>query len=60
MGLTEASPGMTQTMYNEPSIQKKCETVGKAMPGIEVKIVDPKTGKDLPPGRAWGSGLPWL
>ncbi|GAB6192152.1 AMP-binding protein [Desulfocastanea catecholica] len=50
-GLTEASPGMTQTMYNEPSIQKKCETVGKAMPGIEVKIVDPKTGALLPPGQ---------
>ncbi len=50
-GLTEASPGMTQTMYNEPSIEKKCQTVGKAMPGIEVKIVDPKTGKDLPPGE---------
>jgi fatty-acyl-CoA synthase len=48
-GLTEASPGMTQTMYNEPSIEKKCETVGKAMPGIEVKIVDPKTGVPLPP-----------
>jgi len=50
-GLTEASPGMTQTMYNEPSIKKKCETVGKAMPGIEVKIVDPKTGVPLPPGQ---------
>lgn len=50
-GLTEASPGMTQTMYNEPSIKKKCETVGKAMPGIEVKIVDQKTGVDLPPGQ---------
>lgn len=50
-GLTEASPGMTQTMYNEPSIKKKCETVGRAMPGIEVKIVDPKTGVPLPPGQ---------
>lgn len=50
-GLTEASPGMTQTMYNEPSIQKKCETVGKAMPGIEVKIIDQKTGAELPPGQ---------
>jgi fatty-acyl-CoA synthase len=49
-GLTEASPGMTQTMYNEPSIQKKCETVGKPMPGIEVKIIDTVTGEDLPPG----------
>jgi fatty-acyl-CoA synthase len=50
-GLTEASPGMTQTMYNEPSIRKKCETVGKAMPGIEVKIIDRKTGEELPPGQ---------
>lgn len=50
-GLTEASPGMTQTMYNEPSIQKKCETVGKSMPGIEVKIVDRKTGETLPAGQ---------
>jgi fatty-acyl-CoA synthase len=50
-GLTEASPGMTQTMYNEPSIQKKCETVGQAMPGIEVKIIDSKTGEELPPGQ---------
>lgn len=49
-GLTEASPGMTQTMYDEPSIQKKCTTVGKSMPGIEVKIVDPETGADVPPG----------
>ena len=50
-GLTEASPGMTQTMYNEPSIKKKCETVGQSMPGIEVKIVDRDTGEDLPPGQ---------
>lgn len=50
-GLTEASPGMTQTKYNEPSIQKKCETVGRAMPGIEVKIIDTVTGEDLPPGK---------
>ncbi len=50
-GLTEASPGMTQTMYNEPSVRKKCQTVGKALPGIEVKIVDSKTGEDLLPGQ---------
>lgn len=50
-GLTEASPGMTQTMYDEPSVEKKCTTVGKSMPGIEVKIVDPETGEDLPPGK---------
>ncbi|HID01661.1 MAG TPA: AMP-binding protein [Desulfobacterales bacterium] len=48
-GLTEASPVMTQTRYDEPSIEKKCTTVGKAMPGIEVKVIDPETGEELPP-----------
>ena len=49
-GLTETSPGMTQTMYNEPSIEKKCSTVGKAMIGIEVEIIDPDTGNICEPG----------
>ena len=31
-GLTEASPGMTQTTYDEPSIEKKCSSVGSARP----------------------------
>jgi fatty-acyl-CoA synthase len=44
-GLTESSPGMTQTLYNEPSIEKKCSTVGKAMTGVEVEIIDPETGE---------------
>lgn len=50
-GLTEASPVMTQTRYDEPSIDKKCTTVGRAMPGVEVKIIDPETGEDLPAGE---------
>ena len=44
-GLTESSPAMTQSSYNEPSIDRKCSTVGKAIPGIEVEIIDPETGK---------------
>lgn len=48
-GLTEASPGMTMTLYDEPSIERKCSTVGKHLPGIEVKIINPETGEDLPP-----------
>ncbi|MDR0309719.1 MAG: AMP-binding protein [Candidatus Methanoplasma sp.] len=44
-GLTESSPGMTQSRYDEPSIEKKCSTVGKAMPGVEVEIIDPDTGE---------------
>jgi len=44
-GLTESSPGMTQTRYDEPSLEKKCSTVGKAMPGVEVAIINPETGE---------------
>ncbi len=49
-GLTEASPVLTQTRRNDP-VQKRVETVGKALPEIEVKIIDPETEKDLPPNE---------
>jgi len=49
-GLTETSPVLTQTRRNDP-VQKRVETVGKPLPGVEVKIVDPETGKDLLPGN---------
>lgn len=48
-GLTEASPVITQTRTDD-DIKKRVETVGRALPGIEVKLVDPKTGKEVPPG----------
>lgn len=50
-GLTEASPGMTQTRYDEPLLEKKCSTVGKVMPGIEIAVIDPDTGEHLGPGK---------
>jgi fatty-acyl-CoA synthase len=50
-GLTESSPGMTQTRYDEPSLEKKCSTVGKALPGVEVAVIDPETGEHLGPGK---------
>ncbi len=46
-GLTEASPGITQTTTYDP-VQLRVETVGTAFPGVEVKIVDPETGETLP------------
>jgi len=49
-GLTEASPGITQSSVDDP-IEKRVETVGKPLPHIEVKIVDPDTGKELGPGE---------
>lgn len=50
-GLTEVSPAMTQTRYDEPSLERKCSTVGKAIPGIEVAVIDPETGEHIGPGR---------
>ncbi len=44
-GLTESSPGMTQTRYDEPSLERKCSTVGKTLQGIETSIIDPNTGE---------------
>ena len=39
-GLTEASPGITQTARDD-SIANRTQTVGRALPEMEVKIVDP-------------------
>ena len=47
-GLTESGPVMTMTRSFEPSIERKCQTIGQALPGIEVAIIDPETGKIAP------------
>ncbi len=49
-GLTEGSPGFTQTSVDDP-LEKRVETVGKPLPACEVKIVDPETGETLGPGE---------
>lgn len=48
-GLTESSPVMTQTRYDD-SLEAKVETVGRALPGVEVTIRDPDTGEECPIG----------
>ncbi len=48
-GLTEASPVMTQTRVDD-DIRRKTETVGRAMPEIEVCILNPETGEECAPG----------
>lgn len=48
-GQTESSPVITQTRTDDP-IELRVETVGRALPHVEVKIVDPTTNKELPPG----------
>ncbi|MCA1743585.1 MAG: AMP-binding protein [Desulfovibrionales bacterium] len=48
-GLTEASPVMTQTRTDD-DIAKRVETVGRPMPEIEVRLVDPDTKEPVGPG----------
>ena len=47
-GLTEGSPGFTQTSVDDP-LEKRVETVGKPLPECEVKIVDTESGETLGP-----------
>jgi fatty-acyl-CoA synthase len=49
-GLTEFSPVITQTRTNDP-IEKRVETVGRPLPGVEVKIIDPAAGTTLAAGE---------
>ena len=46
-GQTEASPATTMSKTTD-SIEARVNTVGAAIFGVECKIVDPETGKDLP------------
>jgi fatty-acyl-CoA synthase len=48
-GLTETSPVMTQTRVDD-DITRRVATVGRAMPAVEVRIVDPQTNQPVPPG----------
>jgi fatty-acyl-CoA synthase len=49
-GLTESSPGMTQS-YSNDSVEIRANTVGVAFDEVEVKIINPKTGEELKPGE---------
>jgi fatty-acyl-CoA synthase len=46
-GQTEASPVITQTRTDDP-LELRVETVGRPLPDVEVKIVDPASGAALP------------
>jgi fatty-acyl-CoA synthase len=45
-GLTEASPVITQTRNDDP-LELRVQTVGRPLPGLEVKLVDPASGRTL-------------
>ncbi len=48
-GLTESSPVMTYTRIDD-DLRVRVETVGRPLPHVDVKVVDPETGATLPAG----------
>lgn len=49
-GQTETSPVTTQSSVDDP-IEMRVETVGRALPGVEIKIIDPNSGHTMPTGQ---------
>jgi fatty-acyl-CoA synthase len=49
-GQTESSPVITQTRTHDP-IELKVETVGRALPNVEVKLVEPGSSIEVSTGR---------
>ncbi|MFF8606101.1 AMP-binding protein [Streptomyces sp. NPDC015346] len=50
-GMTETSPVSTQTRRDD-DLERRTGTVGRVMPHVEVKVVDPATGLTVPRGTA--------
>jgi fatty-acyl-CoA synthase len=48
-GMTETSPVSTQTRADD-SVDRRVSTVGRAGPHLEVKVIDPATGRTVPRG----------
>lgn len=48
-GMTETSPVSTQTAVDD-TLDRRTGTVGRVMPFLEVKVVDPETGAVVPRG----------
>lgn len=48
-GLTETSPGMTASRLTD-SVEVRATTVGRDYPNVEVRVIDPITGKECPVG----------
>jgi fatty-acyl-CoA synthase len=50
-GMTETSPVTTQTGRVE-TVENRCATVGEVHPHVEIKIIDPSTGRTVERGQA--------
>ena len=49
-GMTETSPVSTQTRVDD-DLDRRTATVGRVMPHLEVKVVDPVSGRPVPKGE---------
>jgi len=49
-GMTETSPVSCQTLWDD-DLERRTETIGRAHPHVEIKVVDPASGKTLPRGE---------
>jgi fatty-acyl-CoA synthase len=49
-GMTETSPVSTQSAVDDP-VDKRVTTVGRVHPHLEIKVVDPATGRIVPRGE---------
>jgi fatty-acyl-CoA synthase len=50
-GMTETSPVSTQTRTGD-SLERRVSTVGRVCPHVEIKVIDPATGRVVPQGVA--------
>jgi fatty-acyl-CoA synthase len=48
-GMTETSPVSTQTSIDD-DMERRVSTVGRVHPHVEIKVIDPQTGRVLPRG----------
>jgi fatty-acyl-CoA synthase len=50
-GLTEACGIVTQTRIDDRG-EDRIETIGRPHPHVEIKLIDPSSGEEVPPGAA--------
>lgn len=50
-GMTETSPVSTQTRVDDP-VEKRVGSVGRIHPHVEIKVVDPESGRTVPRGAS--------
>ena len=50
-GMTETSPVSTQTRVDD-SVEKRVSSVGRIHPHVEIKVIDPETGRIVPRGTS--------